>query len=799
MYARRSQQQPFSSRSANTLGTRSHLPPKVELDDDTRNSRSSSISGLTDLENDADDLDDFDRRMMQEARDRRRLEDAARGKVQPFRKARTHPRVGLTMENLERHESRAQGGPASRRGPSSSSGASDPAIRPPASWGSKARVRRNWLRTFASEAEQELGAQEDIVDQLAGTTPRVSDTAAADGPRASVEDSPLARKSSIQGTPSATRHRNARFEDDSDIDLSIDFNEASMIASTPYVSRNPILDDIRQREIESSRDQAATTSRQANGHIDSSEKVQKPISSSVGQERDASTATRGEIRRHISPVVVYKKTAETVGVVDPSLLANEQRTPELPSRKKEDHHNLLRRLARASSNTPSPARPSEERAESAAPRRDSASPEDTLKGKPPVVKDVVIADLSTRQPSLNEPSKASQEQQPGPPPPEPVDVDATSAPVEPSILQAKTPRVTGAWIDTPKPITNHKIPEEPLQLPSPPPERPTDRSPIKRSPRKPRASGTSQDAGQPQPMEPTRPKLPRSALQAIVEEAKANGQTPRHEDQLGDSTIDSLEDLISPANELEGAEADEDTLQGLQVPTQPPRNEAERLRHKELLQLQQMNQRLRNARTSIRDASRGMKKVEHQVEHMEGNSNPTPKPSGQGCPCTSNGHQNPWAIAWSGFTRLFYKPEARRTYGLTWLSVALLTFVAWFVSELLACEKYCHKMYAPRMVGFGVAADAPRFPFVVPTLIYRNLQRPWGLLTWPLKLLWSMAGWIWGQVWDSFFDADDADAEVVKRGATSTIRKVTTTVLQQAQGTYDEPDFDFGFGDDEFI
>lgn len=701
MYAHRSQP-PFSSRSANTLGTRSHLPAQTEHEDDTRNSKSSSISGLTDLENDEDDLDDFDRRMMQEARDRRRLENAARGKIQPFRKARTHPRVGLTMENLERHEEQAQERPASRRGPSSSSGASDPAVRPPASWGSKARVRRNWLRTFASEAEQELGIQEDIVNQLAGITPRVSDTAAEDVARASVDDSPLARKSSIQGTPSSTRHRNAHVDEDSDVDLSIDFNEASMIASTPYVSRNPILDDIRQREIESLRDQAVTTSRQMNGHIGTLEELQKPRSSSVGSVRKPSTAAQGEKQGHTSPINMFKKSVATVEIISPPLVANERKTPELPNRKKEDHHNLLRRLARASSNTPSPARTTEERPETAAPRRDSASPENTPKGKLHMVKSTVTTDVSAQPASQKEPSKAAQEQQPEPPPSEPVNVDATPAPVEPSILQAKTPRVTGAWIDTPKPLTNHKIPEEPLQLPSPPPERPTERGPIKRSPRKPRASGTGQDAGQPQPMEPTRPKLPRSALQAIVEEAKANGTTPRHEDQLGDSTIDSLEDLISPGNEPEGAEADEDTLQGLQVPTQPPRNEAERLRHKELLQLQQMNQRLRNARTSIRDASRGMKKVEHQVEHLEGNGGDlSPKPSGQGCPCASNGHQNPWAIAWSGFTRLFYKPEARRTYGLTWLSVALLTVVAWSVSELLAWYAPCATVSFPLIDANG--------------------------------------------------------------------------------------------------
>jgi hypothetical protein len=76
------------------------LPAMAERaqDEHTLNSQGSIVSGLTALESDADD---FERLMIQQARDERRLNDALRGTAQPFRKARTHPNVGLTLENLE--------------------------------------------------------------------------------------------------------------------------------------------------------------------------------------------------------------------------------------------------------------------------------------------------------------------------------------------------------------------------------------------------------------------------------------------------------------------------------------------------------------------------------------------------------------------------------------------------------------------------------------------------------------------------------------------------------------------------
>jgi hypothetical protein len=38
---------------------------------------------------------------------------------------------------------------------------------------------------------------------------------------------------------------------------------------------------------------------------------------------------------------------------------------------------------------------------------------------------------------------------------------------------------------------------------------------------------------------------------------------------------------------------------------------------------------------------------------------------------------------------------------------------------------YCHPLYAEYMVGFGVDPDAPEYPFVIPTLLFRPFRPLW--------------------------------------------------------------------------
>jgi hypothetical protein len=85
------------------------------------------------------------------------------------------------------------------------------------------------------------------------------------------------------------------------------------------------------------------------------------------------------------------------------------------------------------------------------------------------------------------------------------------------------------------------------------------------------------------------------------------------------------------------------------------------------------------------------------------------------------------------------------------------------------------------MVGFGVDKNAPRYPFVIPTLLWRKV----------FKHIWGAFYCVWTLVHDLFFESETAGA----KAATTTAASSATTVLHARQ-TF-EPDL--GFGADEFI
>ncbi|OAG08370.1 uncharacterized protein CC84DRAFT_1162338 [Paraphaeosphaeria sporulosa] len=735
---------------------------------------------LTSLESGADD---FDRRMIQTVRDARR-NDAPTPKVHAFSKARVRPRVGVTLENLERHNAKNSVtlGPNAHvkfQSPPSSSGStrSDPALNVPAGWGRKGRVRRNWMRDITTDEKREPVAQEDTVDRLA-LDPEHTPPRDADEPRQSIEDSPLSHKSSFHGTPSSQRRRSIE-------DWSFDMNEASLIASTPYRPRNTMLEDIRQREIESLKEQGVATDRLDRIRETSPEEIRRPRSASTKsatvqenvtkQEETSPEQGLSELRLHKrnkswqavgkapamtgegtegSPIVVYKRSSETIGMVDSRLLAG-QSNVKPPAARRDDSRDLLRRLARASS-TPSPGRPELSRPQ-VAPTSQTGSSSRTMvtetspsahtvregSGAVSVTEHIgsekghLLAE--TDQAQNTEKGRESRVGQLSTTEIQRNTINATPKPAERSTFNPKTPVVTGAWVDTmvgtPGPST--------VQKPSGPSTSST--SPQKGSPRKQLPQDTPAEDQQPTP-EVSKPTLPRSVLGALVEEARASGQ--RRPTDYGDSTINSLEELMAPiADTSESGEPDEDTIP-LDISTKP-RTEAERRRQEELFHIQNMDRRLRSTRTSLRDTSRGIRRVEEQIERggerttiiLDGNENEKSIDREYKCPCVeTGGHQSSF---WQISKLLFYdkrlKPK-RRGWGLTWLSIFLLTFVAWFILENICCEIWGHPTFASSYKGYGVVWGAPEYPYVLPTMTYRALIKPW----W--RPLHTFLSWIWGAV-----------------------------------------------------
>ncbi|PVH99099.1 hypothetical protein DM02DRAFT_529746 [Periconia macrospinosa] len=754
---------------------------------------------LTDLEDDPE-ADEFDRRLIRNARDERRLKDALHGQVQAFRKARTHPRVGVTLENLERHNVRngttaGANAQLKQESPPSSNGSarSDPAIRPPSGWGRKGRTRRDWMRTITADEPENPGTPQQTESPEAH---------ASDLPRPSIEDSPLSHKS----TPATLRQN--RFDDD----WSFDLNNASVIASTPYIPRSTALDDIRQREIESEEDLAATTKpleeiqespygkrQRSPSMFERSKANQSNGTKAVEQTRELGLTERSRKQPNSwqtigksqpvtsegtenSPIVVYKKSSESISAYSRTGLIR-------PPPRREDSHDLLRRLSRLSS-TPSPGRVTGRPHTSHTEKPDNSSgtmkaesteqlgdQKATTKVEATTVTSrteenprdsyttqreagssrIPRSRLTPREQTKGESSTKTRSDPAPPQDPSTKDVAATPVPAERSLLNPKTPVVTGAWIDTPRTATVLKPPREAAADSTNPPE---NSNSSKESPQKQTAVPTENEPPAPLP-EAIKPNLPRSALQAVVEQGR---------NEYGESTINSLEELISPHA---GTSEDDTTLPDLRVPTNPPRNAAERVRQDEHNLLHSMNDRLRAVSTGIRQVGRGIGKLERQVEQGEetegsGRKVETRTASTASTPRTcSCDHHHPdhepvarWTF-WKGLKGLFYDKNLKKTsswgWGLTGLSITLLTFFTWFVVENVACEAFCHHTHASIMVDYGVTYGAPKFPFVIPTMIYRVFIRFWWEPLWNFILL-----PLWNQVSGVYDMRSAATATVVK-------------------------------------
>jgi hypothetical protein len=667
----------------------------------------SAVSGLTSLEGD----DEFERLMIQNARDERRLIEArngngngnGNGRAQPFRKARTHPRIGLTLDNLERNDAQQQqqqqqqsGGPAIRSPPSSNASTrSDPAVRVPASWGRKGRTSANWMRSITRDEQPRQ------TPALPDETPTATATV-----RRSVEDSPLSHKSFQQGTP--------RRDSTGDLDLTFDMNEASMLVSTPYMPRNTKLDDIREREKESLREQHVATARLDRIRASATAApVEAPPPEQGSPARRLRKRTNSwqslsrsqpDIGKENSPIAVIRKSVETIGVVERDVVASAERVPARSfTNRRTDSQDLLRRLARVS-NTPSPKAPATAPATAPAPAPASAtSPKiiDAASQPHSSSQTVVAGTPSTRSERRERPAKlAPVQDQPrrelghdtphdGTTPdvpssaPKADHVDTTPMPVERTLLNPKTPYVMGGWVDTPGPRTTRNPVVPARQHPQPlkgdsPSETASQETPAV-APAKSEQPPAEPSTGPSEPT-PPRPQLPSSALQALVEEARAT-----HD--YGDDTIHSLEDLIAP---FADNEVDDDTLQGLELPTDPPRNEAERERQAELVSLHRLREHLRATQTGIRDTSRNMRRAGSRAEQIETERRreKTPVVIRDRCRCPEF---SPWRWFRSFFwderlmlERRIERAPLRMWGGVTILGILLTLSFIWWASETVA-------------------------------------------------------------------------------------------------------------------
>ncbi|KAB8289661.1 hypothetical protein EYC80_010574 [Monilinia laxa] len=285
-------------------------------------------------------------------------------------------------------------------------------------------------------------------------------------------------------------------------------------------------------------------------------------------------------------------------------------------------------------------------------------------------------------------SEKFQDSAPTPPP---------SAPIDPQLLP--TPRVTGAWIETPAPPrmrTNGRTPREPQikEEPSSP-----------RSHSEPSKPSQSHSRTRPTPINSAPTVSAAADLERIEKEARVDDSTTIDRDF---SLIIKNQSATPPASENIKINLDFDEKG-------QPLSQKEKEKRLEELAFHRMSRSLKHTSSSIRDARHGIE----SPFFLDAPPNPALNP---------NVH-----YLMIPFPRLRYPGTGR----LTWFGLIFTIFIAWFVTEWAMCETYCHPKYSTKDVW---RPSDPYWPWAIPTKIDQ----------WTGKVVSGKMEdvWDWWQGWD---------------------------------------------------
>ncbi|KAK5996728.1 hypothetical protein PT974_02068 [Cladobotryum mycophilum] len=334
--------------------------------------------------------------------------------------------------------------------------------------------------------------------------------------------------------------------------------------------------------------------------------------------------------------------------------------------------------------------------------------------------------------------------------------DATPKPTKPDPLTMPTPRVTGAYVDTPVTVKVEKIKEEPVDVKPKVEEKPVKVEPPAGILRERRASLAWRNKDQDTVSEPgateesdvgvttsAAVKRPRAkSLPRRRPPVKNSAKPPSVRDDLlqlqraynvEDSTFDDLDEILSgrkprlnglPTEPLFQTNEEDDFEFDLDFKANPTTASPKRSPKKErmssaeaeasdgdLATLDRMNKSLRTGIMSIRTAKQGIERLEGQFAQANKpslESSPTAAPASseikhehdlnhpdhdKNCPyCASNPKPTYLAYLHLAIPRLFYRKPQFR---LTLLGTLVLLLSLWYAAESAMCSMYCRPTTCP--------------------------------------------------------------------------------------------------------
>ncbi|KAJ5888019.1 hypothetical protein N7495_008060 [Penicillium taxi] len=347
----------------------------------------------------------------------------------------------------------------------------------------------------------------------------------------------------------------------------------------------------------------------------------------------------------------------------------------------------------------------------------------------------------------------------------------------------KTPKVTvGGWVDTPMPerVTERvtEIPES-TKVPTPPstpprereihtrqPEPPTEAQPIWKNQKY--ESNNSNELHQEEPKTRRtrppliRPKLPKSALATLIEEVSSGKETLEGL-AVGDDTLESLQELmndptslkteeevaafekkvlaeiqqVASSNEHQKVDADKPNDQVHRLNGDKPEDSVEKSVEKPVEKPVEQSvkpdgientlkpdQTLELLQKTVEELRNGIKTLEKKVTTTTRPSSlkksqeigHSHSPSGTCEKCFSSDGRLYAAIPLPRLWKRMPQTGRRQVTKLGWFTIISLT---WYVIECLMVEQYSHPFVSNTCSGYCLRPDAPHFPVVTVTMLWR--------------------------------------------------------------------------------
>ncbi|KAL6235573.1 hypothetical protein BDW75DRAFT_209119 [Aspergillus navahoensis] len=227
------------------------------------------------------------------------------------------------------------------------------------------------------------------------------------------------------------------------------------------------------------------------------------------------------------------------------------------------------------------------------------------------------------------------------------------------------------------------------------------------------------------PVELPLPDHPKSALETVLQEHKNNKDSL----DVGDDTIESLQALVDqqPSEDTETQREDDAAYE------QKVMDELESAQSSEMRDFERIEGKLQSLSDNMSLFKSGLNQLESRISQdteqiiASINKNPIEATEGPMRPqesCETCRQRRTFEVVHQciPLPQLWDRGRVWWMLRPTRLGWCILIPLAWYILENTMCDEFCHPLVAETCEGYCLEPDAPRYPFVIPTMLWRWLH-----------------------------------------------------------------------------